>query len=85
MAEAVYLLCLVTSCFCAVLLWRQYCAVRTRLLLWSSMCFAGLAGNNVMLFVDKVLTPQIDMSLLRAVLAFASVTLMLIGLVSESR
>ncbi len=85
MAEAVYLLCALTSAACAILLIRSYRRTRTRLLLWSSLCFLGLALNNVLLFVDLVLVPTIDLSVARGATALAAVMLLLIGLVWESR
>lgn len=83
MAELVYLLCALTSFACAALLVRQYVRARTKLLLWSSMCFAGLAANNALLFVDRVLVPLVDLSLPRTVLALASMLLLIYGLVWE--
>ena len=47
MAELVYGLCAVTSIFCTLLLFKGYRASRTKLLFWASLCFAGLALNNV--------------------------------------
>lgn len=85
MAEVVYLLCAATSCLCAVLLLRGYVASRMRLLFWSSMCFVGLAANNVLLFVDVVMLPNVDLSMLRSLCALAGVTVLLFGLVWESR
>lgn len=49
-ATAVYILCAVTSVLCAGLLVRSYLRSRVRLLLWSALCFVGLAVNNVLLF-----------------------------------
>ena len=54
---AVYMLCAATSLACAVLLLRGYRRSGARFLLWSSLCFVGLALNNVILFVDKVVLP----------------------------
>jgi hypothetical protein len=86
MAEAVYLLCALTSILCAVLLARSYRRQKSRLLMWSTLCFAGLAVNNILLFVDLVLTSQeVDLSLMRSGTAFVSVLLLLIGLVWEDR
>ena len=48
MAEAVYLLCAVTSLVCAGLLVRSYRRSRMKLILWTSLCFMGLAINNVL-------------------------------------
>jgi hypothetical protein len=80
----VYALCAITSLVCAALLLRAYQRRRTRLLLWSSVSFAGLAINNVLLFVDLVLIPvTLDLSLLRALTALAAVMILLFGLVWE--
>jgi hypothetical protein len=85
MAEAVYVLCALTSLFCAGLLIRSYRAQRTRLLLWSSLCFIGLALNNALLVVDLIIVPQVDLSLLRTAVAVVAMFLLLVGLIWESR
>ncbi|MGE0400099.1 MAG: DUF5985 family protein [Kofleriaceae bacterium] len=85
MAEIVYLLCGVTSLFCAFLLVRSYRVQRTRLLLWSSLCFVGLAANNAILVVDLMVVPSIDLSLARTIVAFAAVLALLGGLIWESK
>lgn len=84
MAEAVYLLCALTSAFCSVLLIRSYRENPTRLLMWSSLCFVGLAINNILLFVDLVLVPDVDFALVRTSVAFISMMLLVIGLVWEA-
>jgi hypothetical protein len=83
MAEPVYLLCAITSIVCAALLFRGYRANRTNLLFWSSLCFMGLALNNVLLFVDLVMMPNIDMRLWRGASALTAVLVLLIGLIME--
>lgn len=83
MAEVVYLLCALASAFCAVLLGATYRRSRTRLLMWSTLCFVGLTINNFLLFIDLVLVPDIDLAVLRSVTAFVSITLLLIGLLWE--
>jgi hypothetical protein len=85
MAELVYVLCAVTSLACAVLLWRGYRASRSRLLFWSSLCFIGLAGNNVLLLVDLVVVPAADLGLLRSALALVALLALVVGLVWEER
>ncbi len=84
MAEAVYLLCALTSILCAVLLFRGHRSNRTRLLFWSSLCFAGLALNNILLFVDLVLVPSIDLTLVRGGVALLALVVLIYGLVWES-
>ena len=85
MAETIYILCALTSLGCAELLRRQYARTRTRLLAWSTACFAGLAANNLVVFFDLVLFPAVDLSLLRSAIALASVSTLAVGLVWESR
>lgn len=83
MAEAVYLLCALTSAVCAVLLVRGYRRSRSRLLLWSSLCFVGLAANNAILVVDRLVVPDVDLSAWRLVPAVIGVGVLVYGLVAE--
>lgn len=85
MATLVYALCGLTSLACAVLLLRGYAESRARLLLWSGLCFTGLAVNNILLLVDKRVVPTMDLSLWRSVPALAGLALLLYGLVWETR
>jgi hypothetical protein len=85
MATLVYALCALTSLACAVLLLRGYASSRVRLLLWSGLCFAGLATNNVLLLIDKRVVPTMDLSMWRSLPALAGVALLLYGLVWETR
>jgi hypothetical protein len=79
----VYLLCALTSLACSVLLIRGFRRTRVRLLMWSSLCFACLALNNVLLIID-VRMPQQDLSLVRALPSLLGIGLLLYGLVWES-
>ncbi|MBZ4395744.1 DUF5985 family protein [Myxococcus sp. MISCRS1] len=82
MAEAVYILCALTSMACAVLLLRAWKRSQSRLLLWSGLCFVGMAVNNVLLFVDLVVLPTtIDLYLPRQLTTLASVSVLLYGLI----
>jgi hypothetical protein len=85
LAAFVYVLCALTSVTCAVLLFRAYHANRTRLLLWSALCFAGLAANNVLLVVDRLVVPARDLSLPRVLSAFVSMSALLFGLIWEQQ
>lgn len=85
MAEATYALCALTSCVCAFLLLRGYRQTSVRLLLWTGLCFVGLTANNVLLFVDLIVVPNVDLSLWRNVTALAALSVLLIGLVTEAR
>jgi hypothetical protein len=87
-AETVYLLCALTSAACALLLLRQCRQVRSQrrsgLLMWSSLSFTGLAVTNAVLFIDLVLFPTVDLSLLRAALGAAATLALAIAMVWES-
>ena len=86
MPEAVYLLCAITSALCAAALLRTYRQRRTRLLLWSCLCFIGLAANNTLLGVDLVITgPAIDLSLARASVGAAALVTLVAGMVWDAR
>lgn len=82
MAQAIYVLCMLTSIACAVLLLRSYRRSKSALLLTSSICFIGFAIHNLLLVVDLVWLPEsIDLSLLRGVVGLISVAAMVFGLV----
>ena len=84
MAEAVYILCMLTSLACALLLARAYLRTRTRLLLWSALCFLALTLNNLLLVLDLIVFPQIDLSLYRSLSSFAAAALLLFGLLWDT-
>jgi uncharacterized protein DUF5985 len=85
MASLVYALCMLTSGLCAVLLLRAYMASRARLLLWSSLSFIGLTLNNLLLFIDLIVVPTADLSLVRGLTAATAVMVLLLGLIWDSR
>jgi len=84
MIHIVFILCALTSLACAVLLLRGYFRTKVRLLLWSGLCFVGLALNNALLVVD-VNTPMTDLSHWRTLPTLAGVMLLIYGLVWDSR
>lgn len=86
MPELVYVLCALTSVLCAGLLLRSYWRNKSRLLLWSTLCFVGLALNNILLFIDLVVVPYaVDLRLFRSGSAIVGLALLTIGLIWESR
>lgn len=84
-AVIVYVLCAATSALCAVLLLRGWQRSRARLLFWSGLCFVGLSLNNLMLIIDVHLVPSIDLSMWRTIPALIGVSLLVYGLVWETR
>ncbi len=85
MAEAVYLLCAVASAACAALLVRAYLKNRRRILFWSAVCFVGLMVNSVMVGVDLLLVPEVDLRLVRSLVAVMALGSLLFGLVWDAR
>ena len=83
MAEAVYFLCALASVMCAAMLYRGYRTHGTMLLFWSSLCFAGLALNNILTFVDLVIISSIDLSVWRSGIAIISMAVLIYGLLWE--
>jgi hypothetical protein len=90
MAATVYILCTLTSLACAVKLWRGFTQSRARFLMWSSLCFIGLAINNVLLYVDKVVLPTVDgfwglpFPIWRSVAALIGMSLLIYGLIWDA-
>jgi hypothetical protein len=83
MAEIVYVLCGLTSVLCAALLFRQFRATRSLLLFWGTGSFICLALTNILLFVDLVILPNIDLSTLRAGVSLVGMVMLLYGLIRE--
>ncbi len=84
MAGIIYALCALAAFLCAFLLIRAYQRSRYRLLLWGGLCFAGLTLNNILLAVDKLYVPFIDLSSWRLLCALLSVLVLLYGLIFDS-
>jgi hypothetical protein len=85
MIEAVYVLCTLASIACCVLLLRGHRVRKTRLLFWSSLCFAGLALNSLLVLVDLLVVPGVDLTLPRIFTPLISMALLVYGLIWEAR
>ena len=84
MAALIYSLCALTALACAFLLFRAYGRSRYRLLLWAGLCFCGLTLNNVLLVLDKVAFPDLDLSLWRTLTAVLAMAVLLYGLIWDA-
>lgn len=82
-AAIVYILCFLTSAACAWLLGRSYRDNRTGLLFWSSICFGFLAANNLVLVLDLVVIPDLDLRIIRLLLALGAVTTLIWGFIGQ--
>lgn len=84
LAGLVYLLGALVTALCAVLLLRGYARSRSRLLLWSGLCFVGLTVSNALLFLDLRVFTAHDLYMWRLGTAAAAMLLLVYGLVFES-
>jgi hypothetical protein len=83
MVRVIYALCTLTSLTCAWLLLRSFIHNRYRLLFWSGLCFVGLSVNNMLVVLDRVVLPSVDLLTWRLVSALLAVLLLLYGLIWE--
>ena len=83
MAGIIYSLCALTAFLCTCMLLKAYRRSRYDLLLWGGLCFAGLTASNALLVVDKLMLPEVDLSLWRYMLSLISVLILLYGLIWE--
>jgi hypothetical protein len=84
MATAIYTLDAITALLCTFFLLRAYTRSRYRLLLWSGICFAGLTLNNVLLVLDKLALPTVDLSALRTSVALVAMAILLYGMIWDT-
>jgi hypothetical protein len=77
-----YIVTILTTLACSVLLLRAYFRVRNGLLLWSGLCFAGLTIDNALVFADMFLV-RADLYSYRLASVAISISLLLFGLVWE--
>lgn len=79
----VYGLCMLTALMCAWLLLQAYHKTRYRLLFWCSLFFSVAALNNIFLVMDKLVFPDIDLTIYRYVVALVGLLILLPGLILE--
>jgi hypothetical protein len=84
MAGIVYGLCALTAALCAFMLLRAYFKQGYKLLLWSGVCFVILTLNNILLVVDMLVIPSIDLSVMRNVISLSAMIILLYGLVWDA-
>lgn len=85
MAPVVYVLCALASLACSALLVRGWARSRSRFLFWASLCFAGLALSNVLLVIDLVMLPQVDLLTCRQLVTLAALVVLTWGFIWDAR
>ena len=81
MASLIYALCALTALVCASLLLHTYRLRRIDFLFWSGLFFVIQACNNVLLIIDKVVFPDVEMAVYRYAIALIAIGVLLYGLI----
>ena len=79
----VYLLCFLTSLSCCVLLIRSYRRNGNKVLLWTAACFVLLAIDNLLVVIDLILLPSVDLSVPRLLVTLLAVSTLITGFIWE--
>jgi hypothetical protein len=85
MNVAIYALCALAALLCAVLLALGARRSRSRMLVWSAICFGLLTAANVVLVLDYVVFPGLALWPVRQGLSLLAVGSLVYGLIIEER
>lgn len=77
----VYILCAITSLLSAVMLWRGARRHGNRLLFWSSLCFFAMTANNILLYANFVIFPDVDLLTAATIVSLIGIALVNFGLI----
>jgi hypothetical protein len=80
---ALYVTTILVTLFCSILLLRAYIRVRRGLLLWSALCFVGLTVDSVLVLVDLILFPSLDLFTWRLASVAIAISLLVFGMIWE--
>jgi hypothetical protein len=81
--DLLYLLCFLTSLSCCLLLIRSYRRNKSRVLLWTAACFVLLAVDNLLVVIDLIVLPNVDLSLPRLLATLLAISTLLVGFIWE--
>ena len=84
MAALIYGLCALSALLCTVLLLQAFRRSGYRLLLWSGLCFTGLTLNNLLVILDRIVLPDIDLAVWRTSVALVAMAVLLYGLIWDA-
>lgn len=66
------------------MLLRGYNQTKVRLLFWSAICFFGLTLDNILLYADLILIPDVDLAVYRRAAALIALMSLIIGLIWDA-
>jgi hypothetical protein len=84
-AGLAYVLCSATAFLCSWLLFRAYATNGLRLLFWSGVCFSLLTLSNLILVLDRLVYPDLDLSVLRQLPGLAGLIVLLYALIWQDQ
>jgi hypothetical protein len=85
MPGLIYILCALTSLGSALLLFRGALRRREGLLFWSSMCFFAMAVNNLLLYLNFIVLPDVDLLTASRLATLVGIVVLNFGLIWHSR
>jgi hypothetical protein len=86
MPEVVYVLCALSSLTCTALLVRGWWRTRSRLLMWSALCFGCMFLSNVVLVYDLAMTgPEVSWLIHRQLLSLVGLVMLVWGFAWDAR
>jgi hypothetical protein len=85
MSGGVFILCAATCLLCAIMLLRGYARTHVGLLFWSGLCFVGLMIDNLMLYADLFMFPEVSLVIWRKLPGLIALVLLNFGLIWESK
>jgi hypothetical protein len=84
MAAYVYALCALLSMGCTWMLLKQYRRSRVAIVLWTLIGFFGVSLNNILLFIDLMIGPAYDLTMIRLFVSFFGLGISVSGLLWDS-
>lgn len=73
-----------TALTCALMLLHRYRSTKSSLLLWGGLCFLALAGENLIVVIDRSQGPAVNLQLWRALTGFIGFAILLFGLIGAA-
>jgi uncharacterized membrane protein len=78
----VYALCALTSLGCCALLLRHHQRQPQKLLFHSAIAFLCFAVANILLFIDLIVLPQVDLRFWRNLVTIVGILILLVALIN---
>lgn len=80
----IYILCAVTCLGCAALLLRGNVRKRDGLRFWTALCFVAMAVNHVLLYLNFIVLPDVELLFVARIAMLIGVVLLNFGLIWHS-